>query len=94
MFNYTTGPMHPIFIKTTEGEYIRVDNIDKLWVCTDIAEYGHVLRENEPHTTFAVTATMKAGADDPYHDLYVSEVEEEAMKWLDSLAQKLNGVEV
>jgi len=93
MFNYSTGPVRPIFIKTTQGTYIRLENIDKLWVSTESDEYGRVLRENEPHSAFAVTATMKAGSDyDPYHDLYFSEIEEEAQMWLDSLVKKLNGV--
>jgi len=80
MCKCSKGATCPVFVKTLEGEYIRVELIDKLWV----ADEGEI---------FCVTATMlKTENGDLYHDLFSSENFETAMAWLDSLAKKLNGV--
>ena len=81
MFNYSTGPVRPIFIKDIGGNYIKVDLIHKISL-----EFP-----TDNHQVFSVKAILE---DDFFHFLFISQDEKEARDRMDSLVKKLNGVEV
>jgi len=91
MFSYENQkPSRPLFLRDEEGSWIRIDNMDKVWICVERAEEDKV--NADAKCVYIVTATMKEfGNFDVYSNLKTCESEGEAQVWMDHLMEWING---
>ena len=83
MFSYTTGPVRPIFIQDLGGDYHNV--LEVKWIYIDPPTLNC-----HPDPLTRVYALRKDGENVL---LFSSSDEREARSWLDSLANRLNGIQ-
>lgn len=86
MFSYNSYKIPPMFLVDLQGDYIRVDHIERLLV-------SEVVKDLDSPTLFFVIAEVKYHPNcDSSVDLKGFETEKEDRDWMDSLVRKLNGV--
>jgi len=91
MFTYESKSLpRPLFVRDEEGSWVRVHNIDKVWICVERGEDDRV--NDDAKCVYIVTATMKdMGNFNVYTDLKTFENQGEAQVWMDHFMEGING---
>ena len=83
MFHHNTRlPARPMFIKNVEGYYVRLDHIERVWICG--SAFGEA-------PSFVVTANMQPTENgEMYEDLASFNDEASAIKWMERFVNEIN----